>query len=920
MDLNLSSEKKTTKKEFDFCERFFLEKLGKDFPNQLELVIAHISSKNSEVTGFKEKQALTEVIKKLSANKSSITEQFTTLLRKHIKHKLENKNFLDVKLNWDNLKFSNEDHSLENKTIINFKNQLKKDLGEDLVEVLKYTNFLIGDKKDVFSEDILSHTLSDTLKGILSSMNSFCLATDAFANTWGNNLAPYYADLRKHLEEFGISNKIKNEDNEAAEILNNIPNSKSKDGIQKEKTAEQSSNFINTSSMFAMGDVDLDAFLRALPPAPKIEKKDDSVLSISDSGNLDINDLSSLPTLNPLANKNDEEDEKKEDTNEISKSSTNETNTSNSNTSSSNNASTLSAIDALAQHGNIQVIVVHGQANGLENVVSAINNGSSSNSNDGSITHINTNNGEGYDGPREAPIDPEVAKELAIQKIANDINKALLSQQRIDPIDFYSLLKKDLAVPEIAENESKIILLPRFLETLKDVQGKFLKVTPEIFHKTKIFKKSIFLEILKNKLFAENVNYYDIFVLRLMARTYQSLFENENISQEQKLILFKTQLWVLQVALADQSFWYFKDNPARILFDFIINPELNNNKPLVENFDHIIKSIDASGPINADFFILLITQLKEEINKDFTAQQELFADKIKPLEKEEWFIFAYEKVSEQVMSITSGCDYEPIRDFAEKIWPYKFLQKLSKMTSLTIFDLPDFTKVLPANMKTMLNQHFIVFDALVTLANNKDGSKAQIEKLKKFISKANEGLATLAFDLDIDQRLTRALFSFVRYKLDVITQTTNPIAIEKSMNKISSNELAFKKEINSMVGDNLAYIKANREITDENYDIDDFISSNHWYSINNDLLKLIHITKRKDFFIFMDMVKNEIRILNKPAIWDVIKNKSIDNLTDSALQLNMLNFLVECNMEIVNTHIEHSDEESNGEVSEEENT
>lgn len=928
MDFNTNSEKKITKKEFDFCERFFHDKLSKDFPNHLDEVIAYISSKSSEVTGFKEKQALTEVTKKLSVNKFSLTEQFKTFLRKHIKHKLEHKTLLDVKLNWDSISFSSEERSLENKTIINFKEQLRKELGEDFNKVLEYTNFLIGDKKDVFSEDILSQTLSHTLKGSLSSMNSFCLAMDGFAHTWSKSLSPYYAELKQYLEDNGIDEKIRKADKEAAEILNNIPKSQSKenfskDNFSKDKEVEQSSTFIRTPNMFDMGDVDLDAFLRALPPAPKIEKKGDSILSISDGANLDINDLSSLPSITPTLDKSEDSEDVKKDGTAVS----NESSTSNNSSSGNSNASTLSAIDALAQHGNIQVIVVHGQANGLENVVSAINNGVTPGTNDNSVTHVNGggNNqngdgGEAYDGPREAPIDPEVARELAIQKIANDINKALLSQQRIEPIDFYSLIKKDLAVPEIAENESKIVLLPRFIDTLKEVQGKFLKVTPEIFQKTKIFKKSIFLEILKNKLFAENVNYYDIFVLRLMAKTYQAIFENEYISQYQKLILFKTQLWVLQVALADQSFWYFKDNPARILFDFIINPELNSNQTLIEKFDNVIKTIDASGQINSEFFILLLTQLKQEINTDLKNQQELFTDKLKTLEKEEWFIFAYEKVSEQVMSITNTCDYEPIKDFAEKIWPYKFLQKLSKMTSLTIFDLPDFTKVLPANMKSMLNQHFIVFDALVTLANNKDGSKTQMEKLKKFTSKANEGLATLAFDLDIDQRLTRALFSFVKYKLDVIAQTTNPIAIQNSMNKITSNELAFKKEINSMVGDNLAYIKTNKEINEQSYDMDAFIKSNHWYTINNDLLKLIHITKRKDYFIFIDMLKNELRIINKPTIWGFIKNSSIDNLTDSELQLNMLNFLVEYNMEIANTHIEHSNKEDSGEINEQESS
>lgn len=936
MEFNLSSdtnsEKKTPKKEIDFCERFFLEKLGEDFPTHLDLVISHLSNKSSETTGFKEKQALTEVTKKLSSNKVNIAEQFKIFLRKHIKNRIEHKTLLEVKLNWNNLNFSDEEKSLENKTIISFRDKLKNELGEDLNIVLKYTNFLIGNKKDIFSEDILSQVLSHTLKGVFSSMNSFCLAINSFASIWSNSLAPYYSELRIHLEQNGIDEQIKNADKDAADILNNIPNQQTNEELKIDKEVMQKSHTIIVPDMFSGGDVDLDAFLRALPPAPKIDKKNDSILSVSDSAELDINDLSNLPKIEPSLN-NPLEDEIK-DVSDIEhtngENNVSNTNSDNTNTlAGSNNAATLSAIDALAQHGNIQVIVVHGQNNDLENVVSAINNGKSSSENN--ITHISGVIGNGsnqgnettdiYDGPREAPIDPEVAKELAIQKIANDINKALLSQQRIDSIDFYTLIKKDLTIPEVVENESKIILLPRFLETLRDVQTKFLKVTPEIFQKTKIFKKSIFLEILKNKLFSENVNYYDIFVLRLMAKTYQALYDNEHISQHQKLILFKTQLWVLQIALADQSFWYFKDNPARILFDYIINLELKININLVEKFDNVIKNIDitTNNVINSEFFISLINLLKQEIHNDLIAQQELFTDKLKPLEKEEWFTFAYAKVSEQVMSITVNCEYEPIKDFAEKIWPYKFLQKLSKMTSLTIFDLPDFTKVLPANMKSMLNQHFIVFDALVTLSNNKDGSKVQMEKLKKFISKANEGLATLAFDLDIDQRLTRALFSFVKYKLDVIAQTTNPIAIQNSMTKIISNENAFKKEINSMIGDSVAYIIANKEMSEQKYDFENILKLNYWYQINDDLLKLIHITKRKDYYIFIDMVNNDLRILNKPTIWNLIKNDSIKNMNDDSLQLNMLNFLVEYNTEIANTHIEESNQESSDKINEKEN-
>jgi len=926
MDFNLpqqnNSEKKATKKEIEFCERLFIENLGRDFPVHLDMVINHISAKGSETSGFKEKQALTEAVKKLSASKFSITEQFKSLLRKHIKNRIENKTLLEIKLNWDNMTFTNEEQSLENQTIINFKNSLKTELGENLAKVSEYTNFLLGDNKDIFSEDILSQVLSHTLKGSFASMNSYCLAIDGFAKTWALNLAPYYVELREHLETSAIHEKIKQSERDAADALNNIPRYESeKDNSEILVKENKNHNVLTVPSMFISGDIDLDAFLRALPPAPKIERKDDSILSLSDAADLDINDLSNLPQISPQTTGEEQNESSNKDSSENNPNNGTLANNSNINpgVAPPNNSSIsgqLSALDALAQHGNIQVIVVQGGDNTNQNpIVLSANNIGQNNGKSSNLNSEQNNYGEyaeGYDGPREAPIDPEVARELAIQKIANDINKALLSQQRIDPIDFYSLIKKDLVLPEISENESKIILLPRFISTLKDVQGKFLKVTPEIFNRTKIFKKSIFLEILKNKLFAENINYYDIYVLRLMHKTYEAIYHNENISQYQKLLLFKTQLWVLQVALSDQSFWYFQDNPARVLFNYIINSEIYHNKILIEGFDNIIKSIDTSGEINSQFFISLINLLKDETNKNLTEQKAITIDKIKPLEKEEWFNFAYAKVAEQAMDITKNTQYQPIRDFAEKVWPYKFLQKLSKMTSLTIFDLPDFSKVLPANMKAMFNQHLIVFDALVTLANNKDGSKQQMEKMKKFISKANEGLATLAFDLDIDPRLTRALFSFVKFRLDIISQTTNPIAIEQSMQKIVPNELAFLKEVNIIIGESDLYTKTSEEIRELNYSLNDYFKLNHWYSFNEEFLKLIHVTKLKDYYLFIDIATNELRILNKPKIWSFVKNKTIDNFTEDSLQLNMLNFLVEYNTELANSNIE--DKEDTNEI------
>jgi hypothetical protein len=938
MDFNIPPEinldKKQSKKDIDFCERLFVEKLGKDFPDHLDMVISTISSKINDTTGFKEKQFSSEVVKKLSISKFSITEQFKNLLKKNIRSQLESKGLAVVKLNWHNLNFSDEETNQVSQSTFKLRDAIKSKSTGELAKLDKYIDFLLGEPNNILSSHIISEALSNTLKGSFSSVPTFCLAMDTFAIVLADKMPIYYREVIQHLEKNNIEKRIKEHEESESKILNAVPNfnnqtnndsSGKSEASQNKKEEENNSNFIKVPDNFTSDGIDLDAFLKALPPPPKIDKKDDSFLSIAESANINLDELPIAPSFKPTI---EDVPSKKEETiapiapvapvnneSNIDNSTINQeaapaeniqppsSNTNESNSSSSPISAipheTLKNIDALAQNGNVQVIVVQGGGLDPRNLGNGggIGNGTGG----GNGTGNNGTGGYIYDAPRDAPIDPEVAREQAVQKIANDINKALLSQQRIEPVDFYSLIKKDFDIPDIQENESKIILLPKFLVTLRDVQNKFLKVNLEIFNKTKIYKKSIFLEILKNKLFSEKVNYYDIFVLRLMANTYEALYENEYISQHQKLALFKTQLWVLQVALVDQSFWYFKDHPARVLFDFIINTEVYNNISLNERFDKVISSIDIPENITIDFFIPLINRLKQEINQDLEKQKELFADKVKPLQKDESLIFAYSKAAEHAMTITSQTDYAPLRQFAEEVWAIKFVQKLSKMTSLTIFDLPDFTKVLPANMKAMLNQHFIIFETLVALANNKDGSKSQMEKLQKFIIKANEGLATLAFDLDIETRLTKALFSFIKYKLDVISKTSNPVMIKESMNKIASNELAFKKEVKSLVGDNALYVQAKKEILEKNYDINALLKINRWYSIDEELLKLLYISPREDFYIFLDMSKNLIRVMNKPQLWELIKKEAVEDFTEEALPLNILNFLVEYNSELANS-------------------
>lgn len=817
MDLNIkqnNSEKKPTKKDLEFCIKLFVEKLGQDFFEHLELAIDQISKKHATLTEFKERQAASDAIRKISLNKSLLAKQFKILLDKNIYNKQESNSFGPITLNWNNTNFSVEELQYENKTTSALNASIRKNLGEDLDKVLLYSNYLIGYNHDIFSPNVLSYTLTSSLKGVLTSMQSLCFAIDSFSKVWETKISIHFQDLKLHLEKIGIDKEIERQRFNSKDSVIMVENFVAPSEPEKQKDEKETPKLeVFSASNIDIKNIDLDVFLKSLQTMPKIEKKENSVPGISED-------------------------------------------------------KTVAKLNSKTEENN------HKQDFSLAKFVSPLINEQSNKD-----IYLNS-------------------LEDAIDKISNVIRKALVSQQRMENIDFYSLIKKSIVFPEMGENESKIILLPRFLSSLKDIQEKFLKVTPEIFEKTKVYKKSIFLEILKNKLFLETVNYYDIFVLRLMAKTYESIFENQQISLNQKLILFKTQLWILQLILFDQSFWYYKDNPARILFDLIINPELYHNKNLINQLDSIITNTEIPKEVDNKFMLFLINSILKTVENELDKQQEIFSDKFKSLEKEELFTFAYTKVSEQVMSITSQTEYQPIKEFVEKLWAFEFVKKLSKMTALTIFNLPDFTKVLPANMKSMLNQHFIVFDALIILANNKDGSQSKMETLKKFISKANEGLGLISYDLNLDPKLTKSLFSFIKYKLDVLTKTTNPIAISEAIEKISSNESNFKNAIHTAVGEHAFYLDIYKELQKSKYNLNELLKLNHWYVINDKYFKLLYITPKNNFYIFLDMNKNEIIVFKKTEIWEVIKENNIEDFTEKSLPLNILYFLVQCNINV----------------------
>lgn len=748
------------KKNLDYCEKFFVENVGNNFADHLEAVIQHIKSKVNNAKSFSEKQLINDLVKKLTVGKHEISNHFKDLLKRNIKSRLINKSLMSSKMSWQSLNLSDKVYEEEELAVLKFEQNIDITLGEELKSLVKGTNYLANDNKDLFTADVLSHTLVNVLKQHFTNIKTLCVGIVSFAEIWPALLLPYYQKLNKYLVDNDIFSKME---------------------TQKPVTQE------------------------------KIVLK-----------NL-------VPDFNSFLTQVAEEELEK-----------------------------------------IQ-----------QNVVKS---------------------------PEELQREKELEDERLALELEQDVKnfaleteETLVSQQHmIEPINIHELMNKPLIAQPTPKLFSKILTNPSFLKTINGLQTKFFKITPEIFKKNELEKKSVLFEMMQNKSLSQHMNAYDLFIFRILCKTYDSIFYNEALQLEHKVILYKTQLFILQVALARKSFLFDKSNPARIFLEFCINSETILNTKLLTAFDKIISEIETPEKIDTEFFINMINSMTVATQKELNEQQNIIKQSLAQIEKEESIDFYYYKLLNVISPISAKTDYEPLKHFIEKVWTFNVVKKLvHKELDLSILLNSDFVQHLPAEIKTNWQQSLHLFELMIAVANNFEHAPEKIAKLQAAIPKINEGLAKISYDLGIEEKHTKTLFTFLKFKLEVMSKTTNHVQIDNALQQMKPSESAFLTEMNASITSVVALDKANVEIAKINFNMSDFLQVNSWFSLNRKTFKLLYISPKNNNYILFSPENNTIHCYTKAKIWYLIKNKALQNINDNYLFLNFLNFLVQSNKELI---------------------
>ena len=800
------------KKNLDFCEKFFHEKLAMGIYQDIEYIIAYFQAILKETPlSFHEKQVINEINKKLNMYKKDFSESFKAILKKNMQKQYEFKNLDDGQLNLYHLDLESPE-SKEEKRMMDLLNvNLKTSLGDNLQKVLDGTNYLMMDNKDVYSEKVLSQSLLMVIKEYFQNHKAVIFLIHGFAHTWPEKLVPYYEKMVQHLETNDIYKKIE-----------------SKATILKDTT--QSMNLVPDLNSFFSDDNNKNIGLEIKTVSredthsvkPKLEPKLEPRIEPKIEEESMFDDLSKKLEEDLLAKKQAEEKEKEA-----------------------------------------------AKAKELE------------------------------EANRQQFIDP--AKELAksVQSMAEEMAPTFESQNFNEAFDIAKILSAKLS-DENEATESKIIQFENFLKTIKDLQSKFLKVSPDFFEKNNLKQKYVIFEMLKSKAFTAHMSIYDNLVFRLLARTYKHIMSSETISVPQKTILFNTQLLVLEFALRNKTFLKVKNNPAIVFVNYIMNIETLLNPKLTNKFCTILSSITVPEVIDKDFFVNIIPKFNEAIKAENEAQKGLIKDNTKQMELDEQNDYYYYKILSHITPTSSKTTYEPIKSFVEKVWILHYIKKMGKKIDLSAFEDQDFTKFLSLQDKVYWHHSIMLFDNMVTVVNNKNNSTSTIEKMKELLNQINAELAKITIALDVNEKYTKTLFAFLKYRVDVISKTSNAVTIKTELDKIKPKELEFQAEIDTFAASVIALGKANIDIEKNSFNLMEYLKINDWYSFTNKNFKLLYVTPKENHFILINPENSTVHDYTKAKIWYVIKNKALKNISETYTSLNFGSFLIKSMEELKN--------------------
>ncbi|NCQ51801.1 hypothetical protein GW796_07900 [archaeon] len=753
---NVQNDKTIIQKHVKYCERIFVEQLAGDFYFHLDTVIEHISNKLAITTNFSEKQVLSELHKKINFSKVDIGNTFKAFLIKNIKEQINN-NYLDnIKPSWTKMK-AIDGNEKEKERVLNILNDaIKSNLGDDLFNVTNLTNQLFQDKKNLYSSEMLTKTIFETLNKYFPQMKIVFSGIICFSESWVKLLLPYYIAASKYLIENNIPNEVQDYDKKDSESINIVP--------------------------------DFNSFLSNEPEIINEPK----IISIES------------PKLN---------------------------------------------------------------------------------------TQI-----------KNEKIELEVDYHKNLKYLLLDLDDILASQkQKIKNIDVSELFLEYEILPSRQISHSKILSNNTFVRTLIDLQSKLSKLKTSNFESTDYLNKSILKEILNNDLFATQMNDHDIMVFTILDKTYSNMFHDEQLTIQQKLILYKTQLFILQLALIRQSFFFDIHHPGRNLLDFILNNEFFYNNEIFVKTNELISNLNFKEIINNDFLISLTTNIKELIQNEIKSQNEIINNDVKKVTEDENNEYFHNEIIRYLEPITSKCKNSMITTFIERVWLFSYIKEYSSKVDLFIFEKGNFIDFLTVEAKNTWQQSINLFELIISIDNNQEITTQKTDKIKSLLPKINESLSKISFSLNIESKYFKPLFSCLQKNFDLLLSNSNKTKHDEEKNKIKLIEEQFQSDVNNLLSDPISYEKADKEIKLSNIKLDELIYVNQWYSINQKHnIKILHIGKQKNYFIFFNPQTKSTQVYNKSKLWYIIKNNAIENINNKNINHGFLSHLFLANQELIN--------------------
>lgn len=184
------------KKVFSWCERSFVDQIGGGFNQQLDSVLEYIKLTSNNVASYQEKQVYNKMYETLVINKLEMHDAFNSFLKQYFKDKIVPQN---NELNYDNLSIVTDTEVENDISSKKLEKTIADKLGDDLQNLSKRMEFLLGKNKNPFSPDILASALTSTLQKIFNDMSLQKQMVQIFSDSWPESVKNTYQGINEYL-------------------------------------------------------------------------------------------------------------------------------------------------------------------------------------------------------------------------------------------------------------------------------------------------------------------------------------------------------------------------------------------------------------------------------------------------------------------------------------------------------------------------------------------------------------------------------------------------------------------------------------------------------------------------------------------------------------------------------------------------